>query len=218
MNDKTTENQAVAPSTTDRAFRLRQIGWALTVVALFTAGAAAWFVAASTPRFYRVDVVPTWVSIMSLPLCWTLGWGLYSNFALKLFPCKQWLRLTIGAALVLVALISWPISIALSSAAPSRFGTDKAVEVSPDGRYELVTQSFSDGFEPCCRVLLRERDGLFSRQTLVWERIEGNCPVRAYFPDNNTIGITEWKGGAPMTTAFDQDRLEVAQTLPPKAR
>ncbi|MGW4849004.1 hypothetical protein [Nocardia brasiliensis] len=155
---------------------------------------------------------------MALPLCWTLGWGLYSNSALKLFPSKQWLRRTIGAALVLVALISWPISIALSSIVPSRFGTDKGVEVSPDGRYELVTQSFSDGFEPCCRVLLRERNGLFSRQTLVWERIEGNCPVRVYFPDDNTISITEWKRGAPMTTAFDRDRLEVAQTLPPKAR
>ncbi|OCF83925.1 hypothetical protein AW168_02050 [Nocardia brasiliensis] len=156
--------------------------------------------------------------VMTLPLCWTLGWGLYSNFALRLFPGRQWLRLTIGAVLVLVALISWPTSIALSSAAGSRLGTVKAVEVSPDGRYELVAQSFSDGFEPCCRVLLREHDGLFSRQTLVWERIEGNCPVRVYFPDNDTISITEWKDSAALTTTFDRDRMEVAQTLPPKGR
>ncbi|MFI6217813.1 hypothetical protein ACIBCD_37900 [Nocardia brasiliensis] len=218
LNDNVTEDKSAEPDGTDRAFRLRQIGWALAVVALFAAGVAAWFTATSPPRFYRVDRVPTTVFVMALPLCWTLGWGLYSNFALRLFPCRQWLRLTIGVALVLVALISWPISIVLSSAAGSRFGTIRAVETSPDGRYELVSQSFSDGFEPCCRVLLRERNGLFSRQTLAWERIEGNCPVRVYFPDNNTISITEWKDGAPMTTTFDRDRMEVAQTLPPKAR
>ncbi|WP_069162475.1 hypothetical protein [Nocardia altamirensis] len=191
----------------------------LAVVALFAAGVGAWFIGATPRRYYQLPFVPTWAFVMVLPVCWTVGAAVYSHFVSRLCRCRRWVRTATGVVLMSLMMIAWPISIFLSSAAGTGGrGTVRAVEVSPDGRYEAVTESFSDGFEPSCRVWLRERGGLFSRQALAWQRIEGNCPVRVYFPDDTTISVTERKDSAPMTTTFDRDRMEVAQTLPPRGR
>ncbi|MFI9408058.1 hypothetical protein [Nocardia sp. NPDC052316] len=204
---------------TGRVFRVRQIGWGFGVVALFAAGVAAWFVGGLPTRFYRLDFVPAWVFIMAVPVCWTAGAVLWSHFVSGLCRCRPWVRGAIGAVLVLMTVVAWPITIFLSAlVGDGGRGTIKAVEVSRDGRYEAVSESFWGFFDPSCRVWLRERGGLLSRQVLVWERIEANCPVRVYFPDDTTISITERKGDAPMTTTFDPDRMEVARTLPPGVR
>lgn len=202
-----------------RAFRVRQIGWALGVVALFAAGVAAWFVGEFPRRFYRIPVVPGWMFVMALPVCWTVGVMLYARFVRRLCRRGQWVRSAVGAVLLLVTVIAWPIAIILSPFADegSR-GKARVVATSDDGRYEAVSEPFWGWFDPSCRVWLRERGGLFSRQVLVWERIEGNCPVRVYFPDDTAIGITELKDSVPMTTPFDRDQMEVARTLPPGVR
>lgn len=46
-----------------------------------------------------------------------------------------------------------------------------------------------------CTVRLRERSGLFSRQTDVWTAPEGQrCPKRVSFTGNNTISIIDTPG------------------------
>lgn len=78
----------------------------------------------------------------------------------------------------------------------------------------LVTEYFSNMIDPSCRVWLRERDGLFARRTLVWERVEANCPVRVAFSEGDAIVVTESNTGAPLTMTFDREAMVVAETLP----
>ncbi|MEV0335114.1 hypothetical protein [Nocardia sp. NPDC050717] len=84
--------------------------------------------------------------------------------------------------------------------------------MSPDGRHEVVVVPYY-AFDSGCRVWLRERGGLFSRQALVWIESEGPCPARISFVGDSTISITPPHDAKVLTTIFDPDRTSVPAVL-----
>ncbi|WP_232850788.1 hypothetical protein [Nocardia acididurans] len=176
---------------------------------LFVAGLGVAVAVAKSDRYYRFDWIPAWL----MPLCWT---GAIVVLVLGPAVCgdRQRVWVSFAALLGLVTIPLWVLTMfALMWDDGSR---EVKVTVSADGRHELVTEYFHNTIDPSCRVWLRERDGLFARQTLVWKRIEANCPTSVEFWDDSTIGITEYAKREPFKTTFDADRMEVAKpfTLP----
>lgn len=154
------------------------------------------------------------------PVCCTAAVAVYIAFAPSLCRCRTRVWVTIGVALAMT-LFLWPMAM-LETVLDSDddHSSVVAVEVSPDGRHEVVMESYFDGFDPSCRVWLRERGGLFSRQALVWKRIEWNCPTGVSFIGDTTISITDRRGHETVTTTFDADRMRIGQTsstpIPPR--
>lgn len=194
------------------ALRWRRIGWVAGVLALYVAGLGVMYAQALSDPYYRFDVVSIWL----WPLCWTAGLVLYGSFARSLVR-RTWVWVVGAVPLAGVTISLWALML-IASALMSDDSKVRAVQVSGDGRHELVTEYFTNMIDPSCRVWLRERDGLFARRTLVWERIEANCPARVAFADGNTIAITEREGRAPLSTTFDPERMVVAERLPVSGR
>ncbi|MFI9404994.1 hypothetical protein [Nocardia sp. NPDC052316] len=187
-----------------------RIVWLLTVAALLMAALAAVPALYLSERFYRFQEIPLWAP----PLCWIATAAL-----LVLVPKLGWRRtrawLVPAAVLALAVLPVLPLM--MLSAIASGDSKVVAVEVSSDGRHDAVTQYVDFGIDTLCAVRLRERRGLFSRQTDVWPAREGRgqqCPTQVSFTGNNTISIIDARG-LEMTTHFDADRMQVAQLLPP---
>ncbi|MEV6323238.1 hypothetical protein AB0M45_18865 [Nocardia sp. NPDC051787] len=217
MTEQTTEEKLSVSgeegSGADRALRRQRMVWILAVLALFAAGIAAMTAGGLAGRFYRFGAIPTWAYIWAMPACWTAGTVLYMAFAPRLCRYRKWVWVTCAAVLALVTAPLWGVAWLAASWADDSSNV-VAIEVSPDGRYEAVTEEFYDLIDPSCRVWLRERGGVFSRQALVWERIEANCPTHVSFTGDTAISITEGGAQRPITTTFDADRMRVAQILP----
>jgi hypothetical protein len=60
---------------------------------------------------------------------------------------------------------------------------------SPDGRYELVVESYSVLIDPAYDVWLRETEGVFARRVRVWTSPEGPAPSRVAFVGPNEIEV-----------------------------
>ncbi|MFC3960554.1 hypothetical protein [Nocardia jiangsuensis] len=203
MTDSTTEDRlSEAGSGTDRMLRRQRITWIVAVLAFFVAGIAAgpaWFM---SDRFYRFDWIPGW----ALAACWTAASVLLVLPWLGRRRTRGWFRLALALGVVMVQV--WLISMFVASL----FAEDSrvvAIEVSPDGDHEIVTETYKIyNNPPGCRVLLRERGGLFSRQAPVWD--EKECPQRVSFAGEAAITLTELGSVTPQTTAFDVERMQVA--------
>ncbi|MFG2188997.1 hypothetical protein ACGFNT_28355 [Nocardia iowensis] len=210
LTDRTTEDQLSAPdeagSGTDRMLRRRRIIRRCAVLALFVAGIAAvpaWFLSDS---FYRFDWIPVW----ALAACWTAAVVLLVLPWLGRRGTPGWVALAIALGMGMVPV--WGISMFVASFV-AEDSQVVATEVSSDGRHEVVTESYKLYNNPAsCRVLLRERGGLFSRQALVWDGAGNVCPQRVSFTDDTTISVTEAGCAKPKMTTFDADRTQVAQT------
>ncbi len=178
--------------------------WSLAVLAFFAAGVATVPAVVLANRFYRFDV-----PILAAPACWTAAVVLYVAFAPRLSRYRARVWGSLAAVLGLVTVALWPPAMLVDTWADD--GSEVVeTEVSSDGRHELVTESFHSLIDPSCRVWLRERGGLFSRQALVWEGIDSMCPERVAFADGTGISITEADAAEPVTTTFDPDRLRTA--------
>ncbi|MEU8899444.1 hypothetical protein [Nocardia sp. NPDC048505] len=175
----------------------------LVLSVLGVAAVAAWW---HSDRFYQFAWIPSW----ALPLCWT---GALITLAFHAAPPRhRWVRLILVAVWASATMICWGAALVLER----YFAEDRkvvSVEVSPDGRFEAVLESFWT-IDTRCRIMLRERGGPFSRQALVWEVFNGPCEARASFTGGDTISVMESSGGPPLTTTFDADRMQVAEVLP----
>ncbi|MFD0000232.1 hypothetical protein [Nocardia sp. NPDC127526] len=213
MTEKTTEGQPSAPDVADRMLRRQPIVWTAAVLALGAAGIAVVPIWNHADRFYRFDWLPLW----ALPTCWTAAVVLLV-LSPKLGSRRTPVQVVLAALLAPATVLAWPVSIWAEKF--NDYGPKLvAVEVSPGGRHEAVTESFWGNGDPAsCQVWLRERGGPFSRQTLVWIRIAADCPQRVSFTDDTTISITDAGSTEPLTTTFDPNRMQPAQVLPPSTR
>ncbi|MFI7002498.1 hypothetical protein [Nocardia sp. NPDC050175] len=207
MTDTTTEDELSVPdeadSGTDRVLRRQRIIRISAVLALFVAGIAAvpaWFLSG---RFYRFDWIPVW----ALAACWTAAVVLLVLPWLGRRGTPGWVALAIALGVVMMPV--WGVSMFVTSLV-AEDSEVVAIEVSSGGRHEVVTESYKIyNNPPGCRVLLRERGGLFSRQATVWN--EDVCPQRVFFTGDTTISLTQPGSGKLKTTTFDADPMEVAQ-------
>lgn len=189
--------------------RVRLVGL-LAIPALFAAAIAAWFIAGPeglAVRFYRFDAIP----LMAAPIFWTSAVVLCFACGPKLSRYRKWVWRTFAAVATLVAIPLWLLT-AFIAAWSSDDGNVKDIVLSPDCRHEAVVVPYHD-FDSGCRVWLRERGGLFSRQALVWVEYEGPCPAEISFIGDSAISVTELHGGKTLTTTFDPDRTSVAAVL-----
>ncbi|WP_135236591.1 hypothetical protein [Nocardia sp. CS682] len=188
---------------TDRVRRRQRIIWMVAVLALFAVGVAAgpaWF---QSDRFYRFDWVPVWAPAA----CWTAAVLLLA--VARVGPRRSPGQLAVAATLGLVLVPVWAVSMFVHSFVAEESKV-VAVAVSPDGSHEVVTESHKIyNHPPGCRVLLRERDGLFSRQTTVWN--EDECPQRVSFTGDATISLTKPGSGKVETTTFDPQQMQVGK-------
>ncbi|WP_338759921.1 hypothetical protein V7968_30870 [Nocardia vulneris] len=181
---------------------------ALTLILTgIVAAVIAWPIDGLAVRFYRFDVIP----LAAAPLLWTIAVVLFVVFLPRRPAYLESIRHTAAVVLTIVTVPAWVIAALMMSAGPHA-GKTAVAEVSPDGRHEAVAVPYS-AFDSGCRVWLRERGGLFSRQALVWEETEGYCPTRVFFADDTTISITDSSGRQTMTTTFDPERTQVDAVL-----
>lgn len=189
--------------------RVRLVGL-LAVPALFAAAVAAWFIAGPdglAGRFYRLDAIP----LVAVPIFWTIAVVLCFACAPGLSGYRKWVWTTFVVVVTLATIPLWMLT-AFIAAWSSDEGDVKDIVLSPDGRHEALVVPYHD-FDSGCRVWLRERGGLFSRQALVWVEYEGPCPATISFIGDSTISVTELNGGKTLTTTFDPGRTSVAAVL-----
>ncbi len=194
----------------DRVPRRRRIAWLLAVVALLTVDLVAVPVIYQSDRFYRFQEFPAW----AVPVCW-----IATAVLIPLAPRMGWRRtrdwLVPGAVLAVSVVPLVPVMVlALALMSPTTNSTPTVVAVSPDGRHEAVRYRAEAMIDTICGVRLRERGGLFSRQTEVWAPESQPCPKRVSFTGNDTISIIDYHG-REITARFDADRMEVVQLLQP---
>ncbi|MFI6865482.1 hypothetical protein [Nocardia sp. NPDC050406] len=193
---------------TDRSRRGR-IAWLFAVAALAVTAIAAVPAIAWADRFYRLRDVAVW----ALPVC-VLGFAALIVLAPRLGWRRAWAWLAPAAVLALAVIPLVVVTMAWA-ALGSDDGQTVAVEASSDGRHEAVTLHVSDAVDTLCAVRLRERGGLFSRQTKVWTAPEGQrCPQRVSFAANNTIVIVDARG-REITAEFDTREMRVTQLVAP---
>ncbi|MFF2555171.1 hypothetical protein ACFVUS_29500 [Nocardia sp. NPDC058058] len=176
------------------------------MLTLFGAGCAVLLVV-DVSRFYRLDFVHPLFELT----CWTAAFALLGIFAPRLAAKRAVPLMTLSAFLCILLFPLWLY--ALEESDPNDVTAPRivAVQPSPDGRVHAVTESFYGIIDPSCRVLLREPDGLFARQTLIWQMTESGCP-RVWFPDNTTIRIDRRNGEPMQISTFDPDRMQVTDT------
>ncbi|QBS38821.1 hypothetical protein DMB37_00505 [Nocardia sp. CS682] len=188
-----------------------RLGGLLAIPALFAATIATWFIAVPVDglavRFYRFDAIP----LMAAPIFWTIAAVLCFACDPRLSRYRKWVWRTFVAVVTLVTIPLW-IFTAFIAAWSGDDGNVKNITLSSDGRHEAVMVPHH-AFDSGCRVWLRERGGLFSRQALVWVEYEGPCPAQISFIGDSTISVTELHGGKTLTTTFDPDRTSVAAVL-----
>lgn len=188
-----------------------RLGGMLAIPALFAAAIATWFIAGPdgglAVRFYRLDAIP----LMAAPIFWTIAVVLCFACDPRLSRYRKWMWRTFVAVVTLVAIPLWMYT-AFIAAWSGDDGDVEDIVLSPDGRHEAVVVPYYD-FDSGCRVWLRERGGLFSRQALVWVEYEGPCPAQIFFTGDSTISVTELRDGKTLTTTFDPDRTSVAAVL-----
>ncbi|WP_159080293.1 hypothetical protein [Nocardia suismassiliense] len=213
MAKQTTDETIPAPNgqghATERVPWLRRIVWLLAVAALLTTDLAAVPAIYQSDRFYRFQEIPGW----ALPVCWITTAAL-----LVLAPRMGWRRirdwLVPAAVLALAVLPVLPLMMiwAILGSSDSK---PVVVAVSSDGRYDAVTHDLDAMIDTLCAVRLRERGGLFSRQTDVWTPRESEpCPKHVSFTGKDTISVIDARG-RELTAHFDADRMEVAQLVQP---
>ncbi|SUA73145.1 Uncharacterised protein [Nocardia otitidiscaviarum] len=186
----------------------RRRWWLLAALVLLVAGIAAAAALNLSDRYYRFGWIPTW----ALPACWTAALiALGFDAASRPAPRRMWIRATLVSILASLTLLFWGIAMVVAML----FDDNKvvAVEMSPDGRFEAAMESVG-GIDPSCRVMLRERGWILSRQTLVSQPFAGPCPAHVSFGVGDTISIVVADGQEPQTTTFDADRMRVTRVLP----
>ncbi|MEV0758859.1 hypothetical protein [Nocardia sp. NPDC050435] len=158
-------------------------------------------------RFYRFQEFPAW----AMPMCWIatavlvllasrIGWRRAQD---RLVPAG----ILMLSVLPLAPLMLWWLLLNPSDRSPV------VVAVSSDGRHEVVRYRTEAMIDTLCGVRLRERGGLFSRQTDVWQAPESQpCPKRVSFTGNDTISIIDYYG-REITAHFDAGRMKVTQLL-----
>ncbi|WP_156161822.1 hypothetical protein [Nocardia vulneris] len=191
--------------------RVRLVGL-LTIPVLFAAAIATWLVAGPeglAVRYYRLGVIP----FSAVPIFWTTAVVLCFACAPGLTRYPKWVWRTFVAVVTLVTLPLWMLT-SFVAAWSAEDGDVQDIVLSPDGRHEAVVVPYQD-FDFGCRVWLRERGGLFSRQALVWVEYEGPCPAKISFTGDSMISVTDLHGGKTLTTTFDSARTSVAAVLYP---
>ncbi|MFB8282825.1 hypothetical protein [Nocardia colli] len=207
MTEQTTDETVPTPGgqggATGTGPRLRQMVWLLAISALLAAELAAVPAIYLSNRFYRFQEIPAW----ALPVCWAV-----TVVLVVLAPRMGWRRVRDRLVpIVVLALAMTPVLplMMLSAILDSSDSKPVVVAVSSNGRHEVVTHLVNAMIDTNCVVKLRERGGLFSRQTDVWEAPESEpCPKRVSFTGNNTISIIDYYG-REITARFDIDRMQV---------
>lgn len=204
----------LSPTETDaaptaRSLRKQRIIWAIAVLALF--GTESAMLGVDLDRYYRLDHLQPWSTLA----CWTAAFVLLVTFAHRLARNHTMLWIVCATLLGIPTFPLWLISLLASSSRPSDdFTRIVQAQTSPDGRIQAVTETFYNLIDPSCRVWLREPDGLFARRVLLWLKTESGCP-HIQFLDNTTISIDQRDGQPPLTTTFDPDRMQVAESFVP---
>ncbi|WP_146154014.1 hypothetical protein [Nocardia brasiliensis] len=194
-----------ARSGADRGVRRRRIVWMCAVAAFFVVGAAAVPAWLYSSRFYRFDWLPVW----GPAACWTIAVLLLAVPGLarrrepgQIKPPSLVFAIVAGVAMVPV----WSVSLFVTSFV-AEDSEVVAVAVSSDGHHEVVTESYKIyNNPPGCRVLLRERGWLFSRQDTVWA--EDVCPQHVSFTGDRMIEVVTVSGETEQWK-FDADRMQV---------
>ncbi|MBF6131388.1 hypothetical protein [Nocardia brasiliensis] len=188
-----------------RGSRSWRIVWMCSVAALFVVGVAAVPAWLYSSRFYRFDWIPVW----GLAACWTIAVLLLAAPGLvgrrepgQTKPPSLVFAIVLGVAMVPV----WSVSMFVTSFA-AEDSKVVAVAISADGHHEVVTESYKIyNNPPGCRVLLRERSWLFSRQDAVWN--EDVCPQHVSFTGDRTIEVVT-ESGETEQWKFDADQMQV---------
>ncbi|MEU8895633.1 hypothetical protein AB0C65_07235 [Nocardia sp. NPDC048505] len=212
MVEQATDETIPAPKRQDhargRASRRRRIGWLLSIAALLIVDLAGVPVIYLSDRFYRFQEFPAWV----MPVCW-IATAVLVLLASRMGWRRARDRLVPTAVLMLSVLPLAPLMMLWLIMSPSD-STPVVVAVSSDGRHEVVRYRAEAMIDTLCGVRLRERGGLFSRQTDVWQAPESQpCPTRVSFTGNDTISIIDYDG-REITAHFDAGRMKVTQLLP----
>ncbi|MEU8899644.1 hypothetical protein [Nocardia sp. NPDC048505] len=180
----------------------------IAVPVLFAAAIAAWFIAVPgdglAERFYRFDAIP----FVASPMLWTVAVVLCLP---ELTRYRKWVWRTFVVVVTLAVVPLWMLTGFIAAWSDEDGGVTDTV-VSSDGRHEAVAVPVH-AFDIGCRVWLRERGGLFSRQALVWTESEGPCPAQISFVGDSTISVAEVRDGKTSTTTFDPERTSVAVVL-----
>ncbi|MGW4849545.1 hypothetical protein [Nocardia brasiliensis] len=216
MAEQTTDETFPASSgqkhTRDTVPRRRRIAWLLAVVALLIVDLVAVPAIYQSDRFYRFQEFPVW----AVPVCW-IATAVLVPFAPRMGwrRTRDWLVPSSVLAVSVVPLVPvMPLVLAFALMIPTTGSTPTVVAVSPDGRQEAVIYHAEAMIDTICGVRLRERGGLFSRQTDVWSPESQPCPKRVSFTGNDTISIIDYNG-REITARFDADRMKVVQLLQP---
>lgn len=168
----------------NRAPRARRV-WSVAVAVLLAAVLVLTAIGYIPDRFYRLQAVPDY----ALPATLGAVAVLYAALAPWLSRLRAWLWVPLATALVsLAALLSVTVAFLTGWTDETPTGT---TAVSPDGRYEAVEFEFLNVIDPSCRVIVRERGGLLSRQVEVWRQIDAPCPARIEFVEETRLRIVE---------------------------
>ncbi|MGV9412513.1 hypothetical protein ACWDOP_21615 [Nocardia sp. NPDC003693] len=163
-------------------------------------------------RYYRLDSLRLWFTLA----CWTAAFLVYVAFGHRL--ARNHIKLWIGCATLIgiVMLPFWLLTLFfVTSPPPEDHIRTVQVQLTPDGRVEAVTLYGDYMMNNFCQVWLREPDGLFARRVLLLNRTRSGCP-NVQFLDNTTISIDQRDGRPPLTTTFDPDRMQVAESFAPQ--
>ncbi|MEV6276824.1 hypothetical protein [Nocardia sp. NPDC051832] len=191
----------------DRAVRRWRIAWLVTVAALLVAAPAAVLAIYVSDRFYRLQEIP----FLSPMVCW-LATGALIVYAPRWGWPRLRARLVPAVVLAFEVVPLLPLMLLWAAFAPGPSAV-VAVEVSSDGRHEVVTHYVKDVIDTLCAVRLRERVGVFSRQTSVWTGVEGErCPQRVSFIGDDRISILDGRG-REITARFDAGRMQLGQLV-----
>lgn len=134
-------------------------------------------------RYYRLDTPLPLAALLAVAAA-------VSAFVAAFRMGRAYRRLRVALAVLLtVAAIALCGRAALGFATGSEPGFTEAEEVSPDGRYALVVESYRSMIDSACRVYLQERGGLLSMQAVVWDRVDSGCPSEVRFVDDTTYVI-----------------------------
>lgn len=188
---------------------------AVLVIVLFAAGFAAFAAVPLGTRFFLLDA-PLFAA-STAPACWITATALYAVAVRTRFGHRAWVAAVVTTAGTMLSVSGVVLASMIGMLTPG-VGDVAAVESAPDGRHELVAETYFAVIDPSCRVYLRERAGPFSRQVVVWNRQDAPCPERMEFAAGDRIRIVEAEvvgrpTEAPLTTGFDPGRMRVEETL-----
>jgi hypothetical protein len=186
--------------------RRRWITWAFVPVVLLIVGVIARVLAV---RYYRLEWLgPVGIVCFGLSVLAFHALGLL--LALRTFRSRVVRIACVAGCGLTLLVVAYFAVVGMAVALLSGRRTVTTVVQSPDGRYELVVESYWVIIDPAFDVWLREREGIFARKVLVWTSRESTAPKRVTFVERYQIEVMDERGDT-RRSRFDPDTLRPSE-------